>query len=133
MSVRAASSLLMIGLLSLGGCVEQPMKMQNFTSAELVTGSDAGQRPLSSTQLAALSDWVKTGEAWSGFTADIPDHASMEVDMQEADGQSDKLMIYQRDDGSATAYLYHAQRLAPVRRHLSGTDLTALQSIVNGQ
>jgi hypothetical protein len=140
MSVRVASLLittgLAIGLLALTGCATPPKEVHNFTSAQLIigdAGADASQRPLSSTQLAALSNWIKASNDWSGFSADIPEHPSMEVDMQNADGQSDKLLIYERDDGRNTAYLYHGQRLVPLRRELSDADLSTVKSILNGQ
>jgi hypothetical protein len=136
MSVRAASLLLMTSLLLLAGCAEQRTSIHNFTSGELITGdadSDAIRRPLSSAQVAALSDWIKASSNWSGYSIDIPDRPSLEVDMQEDGGQSDQLMIYQHDNGSAKAYLYHAERLVPLRRDLSSADLAALKAILNQQ
>jgi hypothetical protein len=135
MSMRVASIFMTVSLLALTGCAPQ-MDVRTFTSSQMVEGSsdiDGSHRTLSSTQLAALSNWIKTPDDWSGMSADIPDNPSIEVDMQDAGGQSDKLMVYERDDGSATAYLYHGQRLVPLRRRLSGADLAALKSILNGQ
>jgi hypothetical protein len=132
MSVRITSALMLLGLLSLTGCAPRT-DVRSFTSAQLVTGSmdeETDHHALTSNQLAALSNWIKAGE-WSGLSADIPDQPSMQVALQNADGQSDRLAIYTRDDGNATAYLYHAQRLVPLRRHLSSADLAALNTILN--
>lgn len=134
MSVRIASILIAISLFALAGCAPPRTEVRNVASAEVVIGSpdsDAGHRSLSSTQVAALSDWIKTPDDWSGYSANIPDHADMEVDIQNADGRSDKLMIYVHDDGSATAYLYHGERLVPLRRHLSSADLATFKSMLN--
>jgi hypothetical protein len=134
MSVRLASISIVISLCLLAGCAEQRTDVRNFTSSQLVSGStDDGNRSLTGTQLTALSNWIKSGNDWSGFSADIPDNPILQVDMQEANGQSDKLMVYERRDGNITAYLYHGQRLVPLRRPLSDADLATLKSILNGQ
>jgi hypothetical protein len=136
MPVRVASIFIAVSLLALAGCAPKLMEVHNFTSAQLITGSadtDASHRSLSSTQLAALSNWIKTGNDWSGYSANIPEQPSMEVDLQNADGQGDKLMIYEHDSGGATAYLYHGERIVPLRRDLSSADLAAFKSMLNGQ
>jgi hypothetical protein len=134
MSVRLASISIVISLCLLAGCAEQRTDVRNFTSSQLVSGStDDGNRSLTGTQLTALSNWIKSGNDWSGFSADIPDNPILQVDMQEANGQSDKLMVYERRDGNITAYLYHGQRLVPLRRPLSDADLATLKSILNVQ
>lgn len=134
MSVRIASIVIAISLFALSACAPPRKEVHNVASAQVVMGSadsDAGHRPLSSAQVAALSEWIKTPDDWSGYSANIPDRADMEVDIQNADGQSDRLMIYQHDDGSATAYLYHGERLVPLRRRLSSEDLDAFKSMLN--
>jgi hypothetical protein len=134
MSVRLASISILISLCLLAGCAAQQTDVRNFTSSQWVSGStDDGNRSLTGAQLSALSNWTKTGNDWSGFSADIPDNPIMEVDMKEANGEGDKLMVYQLRDGSITAYLYHGQRLVPLRRRLSDTDFATLKSILSGQ
>lgn len=130
MSVRIASIVIAISLLALSACAPPRKEVHNVASAQVVMG-DADHRPLRSAQVAALSNWIKTPDDWSGYSANIPDRADLEVDMQNADGQSDRLMIYQHEDGSATAYLYHGERLVPLRRHLSSEGLDAFKSMLN--
>jgi hypothetical protein len=131
---RVAAMFTVIGLCALAACAQQ-IDVKNLASAQVIAAPASdhpGNRALSSTQLAALSTWINSRDDWSGFTADIPDHPSMEVQIQGADGQSSDLMVYQRDNGKASAYLYHGHRIAPMMRRLTPADLTTLQSIVNG-
>ncbi|MBE1159424.1 hypothetical protein [Dyella acidiphila] len=133
MSKRLVRMVTVIGLGALAGCAAQT-DVRGVASAQVIVAPASdhpGNRALSSAQVAALSAWINARDDWSGYTADIPDHPILEVQIQGADGQSSNLMVYQRDSGKITAYLYRGHRIAPMARHLSPDDLTTLQSIVN--
>jgi len=135
MSTRAASIVAVIGLLALAGCI-QPMDLRHFTAAQVSvapTDTDTIGRPLTAAQLTELSDWINASNDWSGMTVDEPEHPSMQIHLQNAEGKDSNLLIYQRDNGKATAYLHYGHRVAPLRRRLSDADLATLKSIVNGQ
>jgi hypothetical protein len=136
MSTRIASIFAVIGLLTLTACADQTMDIRHFTAAQVSiapTDADAIGRPLTTTQLSTLSDWINARNDWSGLTVDEPEHPSMQFHLQNANGLSSNLLVYQRDNGSATAYLHYENRLAPLMRRLSDADLATLKSIVNGQ
>jgi hypothetical protein len=135
MSTRVVSLFLSIGLLALVGCAPR-INVRNFTSGQVSAGvqtHDVRDHVLTDTQLAALSNWITAHDDWSGMTLNIPEHPSIEVDMQGADGQGTNLTVYEHENGTATAYLYHAHRVAPLMRKLSASDLATLKSIISGQ
>jgi hypothetical protein len=136
MSTRVALTFAFTSLLMLAGCADQPMDLRHFTSAQVSMApkeaDDAG-RPLTTAQLTALSNWIGTRNDWSGLTIDEPEHPSMQIHLLSADGKSSNLLIYQRDNDVATAYLHYGNRLAPLMRHLSEADLATLHSIVSTQ
>jgi hypothetical protein len=139
MSKRVASIFAVIGLLvlTLVGCgTDQPMDLRHFTSAQVsmaATDGDADGRPLTPAQLTTLSNWIGARDTWTGLTMNEPDQPSMQFHLQGADGQHSNLLIYQRDNGTASAYLHYGNRLAPLMRHLSDADLATLKSIANSQ
>jgi hypothetical protein len=136
MSTRVALIFAMTGLLMLAGCADQPMDLHHFTSAQVSiapTDADDAGRALTTDQANALSNWINSRNDWSGMTVDEPEHPSMQFHLQSANGQSSRLLIYQRDNGTASAYLYYGNRIAPLMRHLSDADLATLKSIANGQ
>ncbi|GGA13061.1 hypothetical protein [Dyella caseinilytica] len=136
MSTRVASIIAVIGLLGLVGCADQSMDLRHFTSAQVSvapTEADTVGRPLTAAQLTALSNWINVRNDWSGLTLDEPEHPSMQIHLQNAEGQDSNLLIYQREDGAATAYLHYGHRLAPLMRRLTDADLATLKSITNGQ
>jgi hypothetical protein len=109
--------------------------VRNFTSGQVSVGAtehDVRDHVLSNTQLTALSNWILARDDWSGMTLDIPEHPSIEVDIQGADGQGSNLTVYEHENGTATAYLYRAHRVAPLMRRLSASDLATFKSIITG-
>ena len=134
MSTRVASVFLMISLMALAGCFQRMDVHQIATGQARASVKEQGapDHVLTSTQLAAFSKWITARNDWSGMTVNIPDNPVFEVDMQGADGQSSTLTVYAHSNGSATAYLYHGQRLAPLMRKLSAADLASLKSLITG-
>jgi hypothetical protein len=136
MSIRLASFFAAVALLVLCGCVDQSMELRHFTSAQVSlspTDADAEGRPLSAAQVTALSNWINARDDWSGLTINEPDNPTMRIHLQNAEGLSSNLLIYQHENSRPTAYLHYGNRLAPLVRHLSDADMTTLNAIVNGQ
>jgi hypothetical protein len=132
MPARIALLPLSIGLLLLGGCAQQ-LEVHQFTSAQMTVqpdSDDAPGRTLSGDQLGALTAWIKAHTNCSGMSADIPDHPSLQFQLQDSSGMSDKFSVYEHGDGTATFYLYQGERLAPLRCHVSAAELAGLKSAV---
>ena len=137
MTVRMASLLIMLCGFALTGCADRDsVVVRHYTSAQISANngeSDVSDRPLTETQVAALTNWINSRVNCSGFSADIPDRSSLSIQLQDANGVSSHIDVYKRNDGSATAYLYEGHRLAPERCPLTSVDLTSLISMLNAQ
>lgn len=135
MSTRIATIFITISLFTLVGCAGH-MDVRHYTSAQVtVHNADNGapDRALTPTQVTALSNWIDTRNVWSGMSANIPDNPALEIQLQDAGGQTSSIDVYTREDGSATAYLYQGHRVAPLRSPLSAADLVALKAAINQQ
>jgi hypothetical protein len=137
MTTRIASILITITMFALAGCADAPaVTVHHYTSAEISANggeSDVSERPLTETQVNALTTWINTRGGCSGMSANIPDRPSLDVQMQEANGQSSHMSVYTRDDGSSTAYLYQGNRLVPMRCPLTSAEFATLKSALNAQ
>jgi uncharacterized lipoprotein YajG len=137
MTTRIASILITISVFALAGCADGPdVVVHHYTSGQISANggqSDVTERPLTETQVNALTTWINTRGGCSGMSANIPDRPSLDVQMQEASGQSSHISVYTRDDGSATAYLYQGNRLVPMRCPLTTGDVATLKSALNAQ
>lgn len=135
MTTRIAS--ILISVFALAGCADTAaVVVHHYTSGQISTNggeSDVSERPLTETQITALTTWINTRGGCSGMSANIPDRPSLDVQMQEASGQSSRISVYTRDDGSATAYLYQGNRLVPMRCPLTSGDVATLKSALNTQ
>jgi hypothetical protein len=136
MTTRIALLLTTISVLTLASCADKEAVVRHYTSAQVSANggeSDVSDRPLTQTQLTALTSWINTRSNCSGFSANIPDQPSLNVQMQEASGQNSHIDVYKHDNGSATAYIYEGNRLAPIRCFLTSADVVALKSALNTQ
>lgn len=137
MTARITLLLIMFCGFVLTGCADrEAVAVRHYTSAQISANngeSNVSDRPLTDTQVAALTSWINSRIDCSGFSADIPDRPSLNIQLQDANGVSSHIDVYKHDDGSATAYLYEGHRLAPVRCPLTSIDLTSLKSALNAQ
>jgi hypothetical protein len=136
MTARIASIFVTISLFTLASCADREVVVRHYTSAQISADggqSDVSDRPLTDTQVTALNNWINTRTDCSGMSTDIPDASSVDVQMQDASGQSSHLAIYKRDDGSANAYLYVGNRVAPIHCRLTSADVATLKSALNAQ
>lgn len=67
------------------------------------------------------------------MSANIPEHPSLQFQLQDLSGISDKVSVYEHDDGTATVYLYQGHRIAPLRCHVSASELAELKSAIHQQ
>jgi hypothetical protein len=137
MTTRIASILITMSVFALAGCADGPaVVVHHYTSAEISANggeSDVTERPLTETQVNALTTWINTRGGCSGMSANIPDRPSLDIQLREASGQSSHLSVYKHDDGSSTAYLYQGNRLVPMRCPLTSADVVTLKSALNAQ
>lgn len=135
MPARIALLPLSMGLLLLAGCAQQ-LEVHDFTSAQVSVqpdSDDAPGRALTGDQLTAVTAWIKAHNNCSGMSADIPEHPTLQFQLQDSSGMSDRLAVYEHGDGTATFYLYQGQRLAPLRCHVSAPELAGLKSAIGQQ
>jgi hypothetical protein len=133
MSARSASIFITMSLFLLAGCGPR-FEVHDYTSAQVSvhpTDDDAPGRTLTGPQLAAVTQWIKTRNDWSGMSVNVPDHPSLQFRMQETNGTSDTVSVYEHDDGTATVYLYQGHRVVPMRSHASASELAELKSAID--
>jgi hypothetical protein len=135
MSARIALFFVAISLFALTGCAQR-IEVHDVTSGHINvyrTDSDLHDQVLTNTQLTALKSWIDGRSDWSSLSANIPDHPTMDVHMQDASGQSWNVSVYEHDDGTATLYLYQGHRIAPLRCHLTAADYASFKSVISQQ
>jgi hypothetical protein len=138
MTARIALLLITICMFALTGCADnsEAVVVRHYTSAQISANngeSDVSDRSLTETQVTALTNWINTRTNCSGFSADIPDQPSLTIQLQGSNGVNSHIDVYKKNNGSATAYLYEGNRLAPVRCPLTDADIASLTSALNAQ
>lgn len=122
-----------MSLFLLVGCAQR-LEVHDFTSAQVSVqpaDDDTPGRTLTGTQLAAVTHWIQARNNWSGMSADIPEHPTLQFQLRDSSGMSDKVSVYEHEDGTATVYLYQGHRIAPMRSHVSASELAELKSAIN--